>query len=42
MVLKADPFIGDQRGVLLKALRKPVVVVRSRAKEFEAQLLQIA
>ena len=36
MVLKAAPFIGDQRGVLLKALRKPIFVVRSLEKEFEA------
>ena len=36
VVLKAAPFIGDQRGVLLKALCKPIFVVRSRDKEFEA------
>ena len=36
LVLKAAPFIGDQRGVLLKALCKPIFVVRSRDKEFEA------
>ena len=30
VVLKAAPGIGDQRGVLLKALRKPIFVVRSR------------
>ena len=39
MVLKAAPFIGDQRGVLLKALCKLIFVVRSRDKEFEALLL---
>ena len=30
MVLKAAPGIGDQRRVLLKPLRKPIFVVRSR------------
>ena len=30
VVLKAAPGIGDQRRVLLKPLRKPIFVVRSR------------
>ena len=37
-MLKAAPFIGDQRGVLLKALCKPIFVERSRDKDFEAYL----
>ena len=36
VVLKAAPFIGEQRGVLLKAVCKPTFAVRSRDKEFEA------
>ena len=36
VVLKAAPFIGDQRGVLLKTLCKPTFAVRSHDKEFEA------
>ena len=36
VVLKAAPFIGDQRGVLLKALCKPTFAVRFRDKEFDA------
>ena len=33
---KAAPFIGDQRGVLLKALCKPTFAVRFRDKDFDA------
>ena len=36
MVLKAAPFIGEQRGVLLKALCKPTFAVRLRDKQFDA------
>ena len=36
VVLKAAPFIGEQRGVLLKAVCKPTFAVRSRDKVFEA------
>ena len=35
VVLKAAPGIGNQRRVLLKALPKPIFVVRAREKEFE-------
>ena len=36
VVLKAAPFIGEQHGVLLKALCKRTFAVRFRDKEFEA------
>ena len=36
VVLKTAHFIGEQRGVLLKAVCKPTFAVRSRDKEFEA------
>ena len=36
VVLKAAPFIEEQRGVLLKALCKPTFAVRFLDKEFDA------
>ena len=36
VVLKAAPFIEEQRGVLLKALCKLTFAVRFRDKEFDA------